>query len=332
MPSNPGQTPIPPDSNYTRRDGGKSVFKELGIEFLVELLLFIYPYGADQMNLPHNFWLGLGCWIVGSGIAIRMFWIFPLWADRLSVRWKMIAAFLALAGFVLLLHKPVLTAHAKWVQEHETAAAQPEPTRPQTIQPPAPSAIAPAQVNQVPAKTKKRRAPPSSTEKVSNAAGSATFLDDEGKIDQMRIRQFTIKGSPAPGTNVTGIKIGPNAKGGNLTVDNGYMYLNSNLVPAAVSAGSDFHSRLSELRKELSAWENDNPNGPMSDFHHQFSGRLELIAQQLRECDPFRAHRIYGREKDEVDDTAMIYDTISDLWELDQELPEDEQQIRCANK
>lgn len=33
---------------------------ELGIEFIVELLIFLYPYRADQMGLPHNFGLGWG--------------------------------------------------------------------------------------------------------------------------------------------------------------------------------------------------------------------------------------------------------------------------------
>lgn len=37
----------------------KPIFAELGIEFVVEWLLFLYPYGAEQMNLPHNFYLGL---------------------------------------------------------------------------------------------------------------------------------------------------------------------------------------------------------------------------------------------------------------------------------
>jgi hypothetical protein len=36
-------------------DTTRPVVLELGIEFVVELLLFLYPYGAEQMNLPHNF-------------------------------------------------------------------------------------------------------------------------------------------------------------------------------------------------------------------------------------------------------------------------------------
>jgi NhaP-type Na+/H+ or K+/H+ antiporter len=67
---------------------------ELGIEFVVELLLFLYPYGAEQMNLPHNFWLGLGCWVIGTAIAIRMFWIFPVWTHRLTRLEKGLIAFI----------------------------------------------------------------------------------------------------------------------------------------------------------------------------------------------------------------------------------------------
>jgi len=98
-------------------DSDKPVVVELGIEFVVELLLFLYPFGAEQMNLPHNFWLGLGCWIVGTTIAIRMFWIFPLWAKRLSPPTKSIVAVLCVAGLIWLFYKPVVGAYAKWKAE-----------------------------------------------------------------------------------------------------------------------------------------------------------------------------------------------------------------------
>lgn len=74
---------------------------ELSVELVVELLLFLYPYGAEQMSMPHNFFLGLGCWVIGTIIAIRMFWIFPLWSSRLSHLEKGLISFiltLALVG------------------------------------------------------------------------------------------------------------------------------------------------------------------------------------------------------------------------------------------
>lgn len=115
MPNDPGSSPIPPEAHSTRKESSKSILKELGIEFLVELLLFVYPYGADQMNLPHNFWVGLVCWIVGAGIAIRMFWIFPMWADYLSIRLKLAIVVVGLGVFVWVFYRPVTSAHAKWV-------------------------------------------------------------------------------------------------------------------------------------------------------------------------------------------------------------------------
>lgn len=92
---------------------------ELSIEFAVELLLFLYPYGADQMNLPHNFWLGLACWIVAAAIAVRMFWIFPLWNKRLRHLEKALIAFILVAGFVAVFYKPVVTAYGKRTLETE---------------------------------------------------------------------------------------------------------------------------------------------------------------------------------------------------------------------
>ena len=90
-------------------DFEKPVVVELGIEFVVELLLFLLPYGAEQMNLPHNFWLGLGCWVFGIAIAIRMFWIFPAWAKRFTRLEKSLISFIFLGLFVLLAYKPVQT-------------------------------------------------------------------------------------------------------------------------------------------------------------------------------------------------------------------------------
>lgn len=88
-------------------------FLELGIEFAAEFLLFLYPYGAEQMSLPHNFWLGLGCWILGTAIAIRMFWIFPVWTHRLSRLEKGLIAFILVGLFVASFYKPVVTAYGK---------------------------------------------------------------------------------------------------------------------------------------------------------------------------------------------------------------------------
>jgi hypothetical protein len=94
-------------------DPNKPLVVELGIEFVVELLLFLYPYGADQMNLPHNFWLGLGCWVIGSAIFIRMFWIFPVWANRLTRLEKGLIAAILISLFVVIFWKPVATAYGR---------------------------------------------------------------------------------------------------------------------------------------------------------------------------------------------------------------------------
>lgn len=116
---------------------------ELGIEFLAELLLFLYPYGADQMGLPHNFWLGLGCWIVGAAIAIRMFWILPVWADRLSNLLKATVIAILLAFFVWASYRPVITAYGKRNATTETAANLP------AKQPPTPESVPKEPINRI---------------------------------------------------------------------------------------------------------------------------------------------------------------------------------------
>jgi hypothetical protein len=99
---------------------------ELGIEFFVELLLFLYPYGADQMGLPHDFWLGLACWIGGTAIAIRMFWIFPMWSKRLTRLEKGLVSFIVVAAFALLLYRPVTIAYRKRGVDSESKVSPPK--------------------------------------------------------------------------------------------------------------------------------------------------------------------------------------------------------------
>jgi hypothetical protein len=91
----------------------KPIVIELSIELFAELILFLYPHGAEQMNLPHNFWLGLALWLIGTAIAVRMFWIFPVWASRLSRLEKALISFIAVSVFALAVYNPVLAAYEK---------------------------------------------------------------------------------------------------------------------------------------------------------------------------------------------------------------------------
>jgi len=106
----------------------KPISVELSYEFAATLLLFLYPYGADQMNLPHNFWLGLACWIVGTAIAIRMFWIFPVWTHRLTSLEKGLLAFILVVLFVAISYKSVVATYGKRNVEAEAPKPHTEPT------------------------------------------------------------------------------------------------------------------------------------------------------------------------------------------------------------
>ena len=83
------------------------------------------------MNLPHSFYLGLFCWIAGTAIAVRMFWIFPVWAKRLSSLEKSLLALIAVALFVAATYKPVANAYTNRNSGTETKPkpqSSPEPT------------------------------------------------------------------------------------------------------------------------------------------------------------------------------------------------------------
>jgi hypothetical protein len=100
-------------------DSATKPLTELGVEFVVELLLFFYPYGAEQMGLPHNFWLGLGCWVVATMIAVRMFWIFPLRSHKLSRLEKGLIALLLVGGFIWVFFEPVTLAYHRQKSQAE---------------------------------------------------------------------------------------------------------------------------------------------------------------------------------------------------------------------
>ena len=90
----------------------RNPWPELGLESLFELLLVLYPLGAEQMNLPHNFKIGLACWILALGVGLRMFWIIPPVQNWSSFLKALVSAALIL-GFVYVEYGPVLAAYRR---------------------------------------------------------------------------------------------------------------------------------------------------------------------------------------------------------------------------
>jgi hypothetical protein len=121
---------------------------ELGIEFAAELLLFFIPYGAEQTGIPHNFWVGLGCWVIGATIAIRMFWIFPLWAHRTRLE-KGLIVFIVVALFIVISYKPVTTAYDNRDRKEEARPTEQPPAQ-GTVEKTPPAIVIPPTVTPIP--------------------------------------------------------------------------------------------------------------------------------------------------------------------------------------
>jgi hypothetical protein len=174
---------------------------ELGIEFLLELLLFLYPYGADQMGLPHNFWLGLGCWVLATVIAVRMIWIFPVWSDRLSSAAKGIIALVLVAIFVAIFFRPVLLAYYKRNGDSEVVKKLPDNKSPESPAPEQPAAkpIPPAKPPRVPS-IKKANPIPTVQSGNNNAAVGGGITQGPGSIAQVGGKNniATINNGPPP--------------------------------------------------------------------------------------------------------------------------------------
>jgi hypothetical protein len=91
----------------------KSHKLELGIELCLELAIGLYQLGAEQMDLPHSFKIGFFLWIAATALFIRMFWIFPLWENRLP-RWgKALISIILIGLFAVAAYEPVVTAYRK---------------------------------------------------------------------------------------------------------------------------------------------------------------------------------------------------------------------------
>lgn len=103
----------------------KKHYLELGIEFCLELAIGLYQLGAEQMDLPHNFWVGLALWVAATALAVRMFWIFPA-IERLNPRVKGVIAAAGIIALIFTSWTPVTNAYRKG-RKPEVAAGPSDP-------------------------------------------------------------------------------------------------------------------------------------------------------------------------------------------------------------
>lgn len=89
---------------------------ELGIEFCIELAIALYQFGREQLDLPHNFYLGLGCWVVALVVALRMFWIFP-GIERLRLSIKAVIVVVIIAFVVRFSWESVRAAYSTYADD-----------------------------------------------------------------------------------------------------------------------------------------------------------------------------------------------------------------------
>jgi hypothetical protein len=102
---------------------------ELGIELCLELGIALYQLGADQMDLPHNFYIGLVSWLVATALAVRMFWILPALE---TVKWyvKFVIATSVLTVMFFMARDPVMDSYKRHEEASRGAARGPD--RPST--------------------------------------------------------------------------------------------------------------------------------------------------------------------------------------------------------
>lgn len=84
--------------------------RKLSFQFVFALLSFLGPFGAEEMNFPHIFWIGLLCWIIALGILIRVIWILLSRSNRLSRQIKILIIFIAIILVCVIAYKPAVRA------------------------------------------------------------------------------------------------------------------------------------------------------------------------------------------------------------------------------
>ena len=85
---------------------------EVGIEFCIEFLLALYQFGREQMDFPHDYWVGLFCWLFAIALGIRILWIIP-GLEPLGWLWKALISTVLVLGFVRLEGSTVIESYKK---------------------------------------------------------------------------------------------------------------------------------------------------------------------------------------------------------------------------
>jgi hypothetical protein len=257
-------------TSAVKEHSSKPVLVELKIEFVVELLLFLYPYGAEQMNLPHNFWLGLSCWIVATAIAIRMFWIFPRWVPQRTVLEKSLITAILVVGFSVMLHKPVLRAYRS---RNESVIAQSQA-------PLVPSTIASQQPTRPSLKTTESIQMPKRTEaQVKSKSISRASIPQDGNDN-------TTYGNVTPPTGGSrNTFIGPTDANGNTIIPPGTAVgFHAHADSSSVAIGSGAGSRIPPKQQECqtgSICNQDSQVAAPQIIHNNFGPPEAKITYQL---------------------------------------------------
>lgn len=113
------KTPMPRTSAEIPEVLKRYKLPEITVELLLEVLIFTVEFSTEQMDMPHNFYLGLFCLVFGVGLAIRILYIalfvFPLW-EALSKGARLALMFLVILILSGVLGGPVFKAWRKpWV-------------------------------------------------------------------------------------------------------------------------------------------------------------------------------------------------------------------------
>ena len=162
----PESTPITPDVPTQPKDHKK----ELGIEFLLAVLLALGPFGYTMLELPNSALVGLVSWSVCLAVLARIVWVI---AERTAWVWRLVAALVIPLVIVAMSWRPLYN-HLKRIESRQnpigvdsTKAAS------RTVSPPLTE-------EQIEAAVKKALPPPAAAAKLTSA--TAFSVDIEAKV------------------------------------------------------------------------------------------------------------------------------------------------------
>ena len=164
-----------------------------------------------------------------------------------------------------------------------------------------------------------------------------TILHNQGTIDQTKIDNTTVKGTPPPDSSLTVVQNDANSKMRDLSInhfnldfrDPGPIPPPSATEMTADDPALSYRERVKKLIDDMSRWQQTDQR----EFDKAFGKQIMLLSSQLRNCNFHEMHNFYGRNKlpPEIAIDQFVLLDKEDLMSIATQLPDNDSKLTCAD-